>query len=149
MWSLGVSVCALCYSNLLRINDSILTIFTLNMKESSLFVSILDHSLAQGRSQLEPFGSAGVVTLQGIAAALLIPQLSFGIVYHGTEQSECLAGLSQRPIWVFLRQNYPMAHAVNLLTHLTIIWPNVSWSCCDLFPSVCLEPTCVLLVDFC
>ena len=27
-------------------------------EESSLFVSILDHSLAQGRTQLEPFGSA-------------------------------------------------------------------------------------------
>ena len=41
-------------------------------EEFSLFVSILDQLLAQGRSQLEPFGLAGVMTLQGIAEALLI-----------------------------------------------------------------------------
>ena len=38
----------------------------------SLFIFILGHSLAQGRSQLDSFGSAGVVTLQGIAEAHLI-----------------------------------------------------------------------------
>ena len=39
----------------------------------SLFVSIFDQSLAQGRLQLEPFGLAGSETLQGIAEALLSP----------------------------------------------------------------------------
>ena len=41
-------------------------------EEFSLFVSIVDHSLAHGRRQLEPFGLAGWVTLQGIAEAFLI-----------------------------------------------------------------------------
>ena len=46
----------LCGSNPLRLDC-----FSLNM----------DHSLARGRRPLEPFGLVGVVTLQGIAEALL------------------------------------------------------------------------------
>ena len=41
-------------------------------EEFSLFVFILDQSLAQVRFQLEPFGLAGLATVQGIAEALLI-----------------------------------------------------------------------------
>ena len=43
----------------------------LNVKNSVFFVPILDHSLAQGRLQLEPFGLAGVVTLHGIVGAFI------------------------------------------------------------------------------
>ena len=39
------------------------------MRSLVFFVSILDHSLAQGRRQLEPFGLPGVATLQGITDA--------------------------------------------------------------------------------
>ena len=42
------------------------------MKKSHLFVSMLDQSLAQSRPQLEPFGLAGLVTLQDNAEALPI-----------------------------------------------------------------------------
>ena len=45
--------------------------FVVRYEEFNLFMSILDQSLAQGGSQLEPFGLAGVVPLQGIAEALL------------------------------------------------------------------------------
>ena len=43
----------------------------LNVKNSAFLVPILDQSLAQGRLQLEPFRLAGVVTLHGIAGALI------------------------------------------------------------------------------
>ena len=42
------------------------------MKDSVFSLPSWTHALAQGRLQLEPFGLAGVVTLQGIAEALLI-----------------------------------------------------------------------------
>ena len=37
-----------------------------------MFASILDQTLAQGRLHHESFGSGSVVTLQGIAEALLV-----------------------------------------------------------------------------
>ena len=54
----------------MRFDDYVLMIC--EHEEFSLFVSIVDHSLAHGRRQLEPFGLAGWVTLQGIAEAFLI-----------------------------------------------------------------------------
>ena len=44
----------------------------LNVRSLVFLICILDHSLAQGRRQLDPFGLAGFATLQGIADALRI-----------------------------------------------------------------------------
>ena len=60
------------------------TMFSGSCSEQSqtfiLCVSILDQSLAQDRSQLEPFGSSGLVTLHGIAEALRFSNFSCGII---------------------------------------------------------------------
>ena len=86
-------------------------------------MSILDQSLAQGRSQLEPFGLAGVVPLQGIAAALsLITCFESGPVQdHRPKKSKCFAALSQRPISVFLPPIYAWLYAESSLQCLTIL----------------------------
>ena len=57
-------------------------------EDFNLFVSILDNSLAQGRTKLEPSGLAGVVTLHGIAEALLIFNFPSGIVRKRVNASQ-------------------------------------------------------------
>ena len=93
MWSLWSSSVLFVVSNPLRFDDYVLMIC--EHEEFSLFVSIVDHSLAHGRRQLEPFGLAGWVTLQGIAEAFLISTE----VQKSSKSSRINAGLSEQWGW--------------------------------------------------
>ena len=95
-------------------------------EEFSLFVSIVDHSLAHGRRQLEPFGLAGWVTLQGIAEGLPHFHVSSGIIYDFftiriTALNEVDASLCSCPVQflVLLPLLHLWLYAVDLLTCLT------------------------------
>ena len=61
-----------CSSNSLRFNFYVLMMIFVKREEFIFFVLVSDQSLAQGRSQLEPFGSVGLVKMQGITEVLLI-----------------------------------------------------------------------------
>ena len=71
----------LCSSTSWRFNDYVLMMLLLNMKKLNTFISVAHQSLAQGRTQLDPFGSAGLVTFQAIAEALFISYFSCGMIH--------------------------------------------------------------------
>ena len=112
----------------------------LEHEEFSLLVSILDQTLARGRPQLEPFGLAGVVTVQGIAEALFIPNLFLVVFTISSSSGICpifrtfICGFAQWTfwhIWVFF------------------FWPDVPWSCRDLvLRESAFGPAYMPLVDF-
>ena len=111
----------------------------------SLFVSISVQSLSQGRSQLELFELAGVVTLPSIAEALLISRVLLSWFpqnqYHRPEWNKCHIFHLPRPIWVFLQPNCFWHCAVNPMTCLTIRLAKCS------VVLLCSTPTYILLVD--
>ena len=91
----------------------------------SLFVSIVVQSLSQGRSQLEPFELAGVVTLPSIAEALLISHVLLSWFpqnqHHHPEWSKCHIFLLPRPIGVSFS---PFVYGIAQWTQRHI-WPFV------------------------
>ena len=136
----GVSFSLLFVIRILRDSMTMFSWSCFEQKEINLFVSILDQSLAQGRIQLEPFGLAGVESLQSIAEALLI---ICGNKINSSSFSRCVQ------FWLLLR---PFTSGFSLWTFLAY-WTTLRAKCFPvlLWPvssSVCVEPTSILLVDF-
>ena len=107
-----------------------------------IFGSISVQSLAQARSQHEPFGF-GLVTLQGIVEAPLVSYCSSFLSNqdHRPENSKCLVALSLRPIWILLLHIYLWPCAEIFSTCLSIllakwiqVWQWPFFFFCDSLP---------------
>ena len=101
-------------------------------EEFNLFVSISDQSLAQGHSQLEPFGLAGLGTLQGIADTWLV-SVSLGqcsrFLYNQNHRPDCKVNVSLLSRCV----EFAWLCAERFLTCLTFFLPTIPRSCSNLF----------------
>ena len=101
----------------------------------------LESFTPQCRPQLEPFGPAGVVTLQGIAETLL--ESCFGIINDCVRvRNETMPRCSrQRRIWVFLNPVLWLC-AVSLLKCLTtLLAKHFLILQLPVSSSICFEPT--------